>query len=275
MLNKYLKYVNKLKQYGGASYSLSENKLLDIFDRCLQNDFIDELGPFLNLKKSFRMYKSMWEYTKNIRYGNKRKTALMYAARVGDLERVRFLLSVNADVNLEGVAGWVSILPENLANQPNGVYFGYDSIALKEACQFNHLAIVQELCNHGAIINPPITKLRYNISPLIIASANGYIELVRYLISRGAILNIFSNGRTAEKSFGITSGGYTNMTPLKFACKYNKLDVLRELVDSGVVITPDEIESLVTYANANNNIDIIEYLTTRAVNNVDALLDQE
>jgi ankyrin repeat protein len=99
---------------------------------------------------------------------------------------------------------------------------------------------------------------------LIIACANGYIEIVRYLISRGANVNALSNGKITEKSYGYTGSSYNNMTPLKFACKYNKLDVVRELIETGIVITPVELESLVKYANANYNIEMIEYLTRRA-----------
>jgi hypothetical protein len=158
MLNKYLKYVNKLKQLGGASYSLSENKLLDIFDRCAENGFINEIKPYINLNKIFRNYNSIWSYFKDEHNNLRNKTRLMYASRVGDLQRVRFLLNLHANVNLES-RYLNNIKKEVLIHEPDGIYFQYNSTAMIEACQFNHLDIVQELCNHGAVVNRLIPDL--------------------------------------------------------------------------------------------------------------------
>jgi ankyrin repeat protein len=259
MLNKYLKYVNKLKQLGGASYSLSENKLLDIFDRCAENGFINEIKPYINLNKTFRNYNSIWSYFKDEHNNLRNKTRLMYSSRVGDLQRVRFLLNLHANVNLES-RYLNNIKKEVLIHEPDGIYFQYNSTALIEACQFNHLDIVQELCNHGAIVNPPIPDLNpfvinpyasgrllevwrcsieYNYSPLVIASANGFIEIVRYLITRGADINFISKGFITEKKNGNVTREivyHNKYTPLMLACKFSKYDVVRELVERGANI---------------------------------------
>ena len=113
------------------------------------------------------------------------ETALMLAARRGQLEIVQLLLAHHAPVNTITRYKWT---------------------ALMEAALNGHLAVVHLLLAYGA---KPDMRNAAGASALLLATANGHREIVRLLLEQGV--------RTDHMIF---AGEHKGMTANKFALKH-------------------------------------------------------
>jgi len=93
------------------------------------NGYQEDVAPFLALSRETWGEEILWDACKDVRYGDERRTRLMYAAKIGDLARVRWLLKRGAKVNLVD------------ESQRTAVYF---------ACTNGHFDVVRELLKEGA-----------------------------------------------------------------------------------------------------------------------------
>jgi ankyrin repeat protein len=121
----------------------------------------------------------------------KRRTRLMYAAKVGDVARLIWLLSRGARLELKDWEG---------------------NTALIWATEYGHLKVARELLLRGADVH--VTN-NLGQTPLYIASRYGHLEVAKELLLRGADINAADND------------GYT---PLYIAIYNNNLDVFNELL---------------------------------------------
>ena len=87
--------------------------------------------------------------------------------------------------------------------------------------RFNHLSVLRVLCKHGADINQP-TRNGDHHTPIMVASQNGFVDSVTFLVKKGAALE--------HKD---TEG----MTALMRAAHENKAAVVKLLLDAGA--SPD------------------------------------
>ena len=78
--------------YGGGA-------ALDVLIRLAQNGYGDP-SLFASLCRELRGEEQVWAAIKNVGEGPHKRTRLMYAARKGHIDRVRFLLACNADISL-------------------------------------------------------------------------------------------------------------------------------------------------------------------------------
>jgi ankyrin repeat protein len=101
--------------------------------------------------------------------------------------------------------------------------------------------------NVNYLINDKVTVSVYQeVSPLCAAISKGDIEAIEKLIEYGADVNEKSNG----------------MTPLMFAARYNKVEIMKFLVSKGAKIKAKDSQGFTAlkYAELSNAFDAIQYL---------------
>lgn len=127
--------------------------------------------------------------------------SLLLASEKGNLEVVKELIEVGADVNFFKVE-----------------YFTESITPLKLAAENGHLEVVKELINAGANVNFDIDA--YKKTALSLAAENGHLEVVKELIKSGASVNSKNSKDDKAPLLGASSNGH--------------LEVVKELIKSGV-----------------------------------------
>lgn len=107
------------------------------------------------------------------------------------------------------------------------------------ACMSGNLSKVKHLIAKGISVNPATSQLFY--APLEMASVEGHLEIVKYLIDQGA---------DVESS---------NNWSVRSACRRGHFDIVKYLVDKGADVTADDNNAIKMAVRANR-LDIIKYL---------------
>jgi hypothetical protein len=186
-----------------------------------QNGFGRDVAPFLALCRETRGEEVLWDAVKDIPSPEKKRTRLMYAAKVGDVGRLRWLLARGAQIGLQDV---------------------YGSTALYIASRLGHLEVVRELLARGAAVN---TANSDGITPLYAASFQGHLEVVRELLTRGAAVNAATKIST---------------TPLMSASFMGRLEVVRELLACGADPTLENVFGETALHHAKGHAAIVQLL---------------
>ncbi len=164
------------------------------------------------------------------------KKELMYAARKGDLEKVKLLISNGVDINQQHEFGIT---------------------ALMEAEHNGHLEIVKLLVNNKANLDLEGSHFEIGgsiVTALTCAVKNGHFEIVEFLVNSGANVNgglggalycaVFSDNLKIAQ-FLVNNGANVNdivdhsATTLLMQTAYNKsdsFDIIRLLVNNGAKI---------------------------------------
>ena len=154
-------------------------------------------------------------------------TPLLFAARAGDLDSVRYVLDAGASAR--------EIAPEG-------------STALMIAALSGHGPVAELLLKRGA--DPNVTNAGY--TALHAAVVRGNLELVRALLSSGADPNARvtkgSPVRRASVDHGI-SGHYVGATPIWLAARQGEPEIMRLLAASGAE-APTQIDDGTTLLQA-------------------------
>jgi ankyrin repeat protein len=101
--------------------------------------------------------------------------------------------------------------------------------------------------NPSETVTTNVSELtKSTVNPLCISIAKGDIETVKKLIELGANINEKSNG----------------MTPVMYAAKYNRVDILKLLVENGAKLDVKSEKGLTAekYAKLSNANDALAYL---------------
>jgi N-acyl-D-amino-acid deacylase len=158
--------------------------------------------------------------------GGGRGTALIEAARVGDLESIRLLVSKGADVN---------------AASGNG------ATALTEAVLFGRRDVAAYLLDNGASVKTRTSVIGHRI--LSLASMRGDAEIAKMLIEKGAEVN-------AQDAMG--------HTPLMWGAYSDRgaAQLVRTLIEAGADVRArsNSGESAMTWALRHGNAKVMELL---------------
>lgn len=143
------------------------------------------------LCRSLWAEKQLWVGLVRVRRGRKMRTHMMYAAQIGHVDRVRWLLARGADIDQTDVAGWTALL---------------------HAASTGEESVIRYLMAKGA---NPHTLAADGSTPLLIASRYGHARCVRFLLAIGA------NANAARLS---------GETPIHAASEKGHVEVLKYLI---------------------------------------------
>jgi hypothetical protein len=134
-----------------------------------------------------------------------------------------------------------------LESQEVDIYWGYDSPLhpVRWAARSGHLEVVQYLVSKGANVHA------CNNVALCEAAMNGHIQVVRYLVSQGA------NVRHGPK-------GSDQNTPLSMAATYGHLETVVYLLSQGANVTDLSSEDISQIAK-QSNLETKRYLVSQGV----------
>jgi serine/threonine-protein phosphatase 6 regulatory ankyrin repeat subunit B len=109
-----------------------------------------------------------------------KNTALMYAVKGNQIEIVKYLIRVGANMNAKNELEYT---------------------ALMEASAYGHLAIVKVLIDAGANVN---ARSNRGDTPLMIASAKGHLDVMKALVDAGATMIVRNDD--GETTFSLAHG---------------------------------------------------------------------
>ena len=163
-----------------------------------ERKFGAEVGQMLGAARAFSADEALWA----VYHGHKGplgRTRLMYAAKVGQLERAQFLLERGAVVDEGNEVGATALmlasgygevavarlLVERGGACVNAAKMGSGATALMLASQDGHLEIVRLLVEcEGIDVNAASTDV--GVTALMLASENGHLPLVLLLLQHAA-----------------------------------------------------------------------------------------
>jgi len=120
---------------------------------------------------------------------------------------------------------------------------------------------VKVLVNKGADINMVSGAMDYpyvNDSVLIIAAQNNYMEIVKFLLAKGAKHDV----KCMSRSWNL------GKTPLIFAATYGKLDIVKALITKGADVNAKDLvgNSALMMAAKNGHETVTAFLLAKAAN---------
>lgn len=193
--------VDQLRPYATAEND--HNRALDaLFIACMHDRgaLARELRVVGDLCRATRSEEVLWSSLSRVQQGNCGRTALMFAARTGNLERVQWLLARGA--------------PRDARTIMDDAWSG-GTTALHFAVRAGHVNIVCALLLAGADVNILDSS---DFSPLSFAALYGHHAVVHALLGAGAAPDNL----------------YTSIhTPLSYACAAGNTDIVRSLLAAG------------------------------------------
>ena len=147
------------------------------------------------------------------------------AARIGDLDIVKFLIASGANIEVKEEK--------------------HDWTPLHFAVANGHLEVIKHLIENGANVNAKASNDNF---PLEIAAYLGHLEILKYLLGNGANINDKDND---------------GWTPLHFAAYMGHLEIVKYLVEKGSTIeAKTKMQNLaLQFAEENGHLDVVEYLS--------------
>ncbi len=211
-------------------------------------------------------------------YANDNDKALIEAAELGELDKVKSLVAKGANVNARDDRLGATVLMRTayfltslkalfyLESKGVNVYEKNDkgiNVQVKEGkdcidkdlgnediSHLWHLDVVKYLVSQGADINAMDT---YGKTALMYAAQKGQLSIVKYLIAQGADVNHKdSNGATA----------------LTDAAQFGNLEVVKYLVSKGANVNDkrDNGQSALMEAVQSKNVELVKYLVSKGAN---------
>ena len=225
-------------------------------------------------------------------YANGYDKALIEAAEMGDLNKVQSLVAKGANVNARDEYGFTVLMNavkisrkarqylESKGIKPyKDIYYDmwkyYDMtdgtreyciknflVPLADISHFGHLEVVKYLISKGADIHAKvdnkINSYHEGEATLMIAASSGQLEIVKYLIAQGANVN---------------NQGKYYATALKSAASAGQLEVVKYLISKGAnIAVKGESNTALFYAVMSGNVELVKYLIAQGVD-VNAYID--
>jgi len=138
-----------------------------------------------------------------------------------------------------------------------------DSEALLIMASANgRLQLVQKLLSHGADVNAARND---GITPLYIAAERGHLDVVQFLIANGADVNAARNDGTTPLWIAARNDG---TTPLYIAAENGHLEIVRVLLTNGADVNAarnDDTTPLLRAAE-RGHFEVVQFLITKGAN---------
>ena len=218
-------------------------------------------------------------------------TALLVASHYGDLDVANFLLSANADPNIQAPIGRVTALHyATIKNNPDMVTLlikgkanleavdARDATPLVVAAQLDSPNAAEQLIKGKADIN----AVCFGHTPMEYAVKSGAVEIVRILGNKGARFDqdrrlnptcmspelmyavIKGHVRTLEADYNTEATNDAQQTLLSIAARYGHLEVIRLLLNKGAIIDArDRYGTALTWAAEKGEAQAVELLLSR------------
>jgi len=200
-------------------------------------------------------------------------TPIMYAVKGSApkaIKAVKFLINKGAQLNAKNYFQTNALELAVTANNGAIVKFliekeaeGDLSKLLMKAVRDNRelTESVKVLVNKGADINMVSGAMDYpyvNDSVLIIAAQNNYMEIVKFLLAKGAKHDV----KCMSRSWNL------GKTPLIFAATYGKLDIVKALITKGADVNAKDLvgNSALMMAAKNGHETVTAFLLAKAAN---------
>lgn len=184
----------------------NSNLILDALFICCQFDkckYAADLRVVGSLCRAARAEEALWSAMSRVQHGVYKRTALMFAAAHGQIERVQWLIARGAPLNVHA-----TIKGEAVA----------DDTALHLAARYGHANVVAALAAAGADVAALDSE---SSTPLHVASSCRHIDAVQALLAAGAPVDALDNvdGRAAA--------------PLIYACENGDTAIVKVLLAAG------------------------------------------
>lgn len=222
--------------------SRTENVSNDIL--IWSNDFNEELASAIKDNDKNLVEKLIKDGADVSVVDTNRASLLMWAVMYSDLDMVKKLISLKADVNAKGII---------YTNPEKNTYYGS---LLAIAAAKNKLDILKYLIeNQGLNVNEceinSQDKTQTGWTPLYYSVSNSNIETIKYLVSKGADVNLCCS---ADKF---------NATLLAFS--KSNIETCKLLLSKGanILLTDTSLTSIVTQAAINPNIDVLKLAVSK------------
>lgn len=157
---------------------------------------------------------------------------------------------------------------------------------LAVAIEGGDLDAVKALIDGGAAVDTPIDYGDHSITPLIKAAWDGQLEIVQYLIARGAKVDALDGSTQGTALMNAVTNGHTEIVKALIAAKANvslrdqfdfnafttavaagNQEIAALLLDAGA--KPDEGASSLTplaFAGSSGNVEMMRFLVSRGAN---------
>ena len=204
-------------------------RLLQVATCMVMSGFGEAVSGLTSMARAFYGDAVLWAVHKGHR-GPRGRTRLMYAAKVGDVARARFLLAQGAVAGESDALGITALMWASSQGRleivrclvghgadVNAAMTNDGMTALMWACEKGHLEIVRCLIGHGANVNAATTD--GGVTALMMVCEDGHLEIVRCLVERGVNVNA-----------AMTNVG---QTALMLACHKGHLEIVRPLLQHG------------------------------------------
>ena len=191
----------------------------------------------------------LWAALKDLRHGPAQRSRLMFAAQAGDVPRLRWLLELGAQLELEDSAGRTALHWASAAGRTGTVHELLERGALADAAMDCGTRPLFAACENGHL--GVVCTFNRGFSPLFAASKQGHIEIVRELLEHGAEVDC----EMMDSS-----------TALLAACESNHLEVVTELLDWGARVDGLDLYPGLTplrSASEDGSAEIVQLLITR------------
>ena len=259
--------------------------IVECMIRAGQNGYASEIAPFHSLNREVWGEEQLWDAIKDYQHLPQLRTSLMYNAKVGNMERIKFLLKRGANVNLMDKEGRNALMWAVLGGQIEAFNFLYPLTTMKRtiknecllhiACQSNNVDILRHIyylyeesqinerstdkCEIPIMYTTNLDCIKFMLSidpdQLHFLSLDGGLlhknidndEIVDYLINKGIYVD--TNNAFIE-------------TPLRAASDIGNIRVMEKLIDAGANIDSLDYINYTCLMNCidNENVEAVKLL---------------
>jgi ankyrin repeat protein len=217
------------------------------------------------------------DYIKNIRSSLLKKSLLKASYLHNDIQTVRFLLELGADVNSRGLYNTTSLSYAaergnieivELLLQWKADINSQDSLGqtpLILASMYNKTDVVKLLLNHYPDVNITTTG---NWNALMCASRNGNLTIVKYLLNAGSKIRIHYSFSLRDTCVNNNKRSYYEKSALKCASFVWNIYIIIILLEFGSNINEQDKngDTILMKAVKDNQIDVVKLLLYKGAN---------